>query len=84
MAQKDQRPVKMLDESVSKRKALGFTGSGIICFLCGSTGHVVPHCSTYPNTKPSITACKCGFFHPESICKGKGNNPQQAGRVVRN
>ena len=82
---KDQnKPVKMLDESVAKKKALGFTGSGIICFLCGSTRHVAPHCSAYLNTKPSITPCKCGLFHPEAVCKGRGNNPQQAGRVVRN
>ena len=74
---KDQnKPVKMLDESVAKRKALGFTGSGIICFLCGSTRHVAPHCS--------ITPCKCGLFHSESAFKGRGNNSQQAGRVVRN
>ena len=82
---KDQnKPVKMLDESVAKRKALGFTGSGIICFLCGSTRHVAPHCSAYPNTKPCITPCKCGLFHPEAVYKGRGNNPQQAGRVVMN
>ena len=82
---KDQnKPVKMRDESVPKRKALGFTGSGIICFLCGSTRHVAPHCSAYLNTKPSITPCKCGLFHPEAVFKGRGNNPQRAGRVVRN
>ena len=82
---KDQnKPVKMLDESVAKRKSLGFTGSGIVCFLCGSTLHVAPHCKAYPNTKPTMTPCKCGIFHPEAVCKSRGNNPQQAGRVVRN
>ena len=82
---KDQnKPVKMLDESIAKRKSLGFTGSGIICFLCRSTRHVAPHCKAYPNTKPTVTPCKCGLFHPENVCKGRGNIPQQPGKVVRN
>ena len=82
---KDQnKPVKMLDESIAKRKSLVFTGSGIICFLCRSTWHVAPHCKAYPNTKPTIAPCKCGLFHPENVFKNRGNIPQQPGRVVRN
>ena len=83
------KPFKITDESIAKRKMLGFKGKGIICFLCGSTKHIAPHCTTYLETKPTATPCKCGLFHAESVCKGKrvgfqGNNPPQSGRVVRN
>jgi hypothetical protein len=78
------KPVKMTDESIAKRKILGFNGSGIICFLCRSTRHVAPQCNVYPHTKPTSTPCKCGLLHPEAVCKSRGNSPQQPGRVVRN
>ena len=42
------RPIRMTDESVAKRKILGFNGSGIICFLCKSTRHIAPNCNVYP------------------------------------
>jgi hypothetical protein len=82
------KPFKITDESIAKRKALGFKGKGVICFLCKSTRHIAPYCTFYPDTKPTSTPCKCGLFHPESACKDKrvtqGNNPPQSGRVVRN
>jgi hypothetical protein len=83
------KPFKITDESIAKRKILGFKGKGIICFLCRSTKHIAPHCTIYPETKPTTTPCKCGLFHAESVCKDKrvsfqGNNPLQSGRVVRN
>ena len=82
------KPFKITDESVAKRRTLGFKGKGVICFLCRSTRHIAPHCTVYPDTKPTTTPCKCGLFHPESACKDKratqGNTPPQTGRVVRN
>ena len=60
-------PPKMTNDSIEKRKVLGFKGPGIICFLCGSPKHVAPKCKIYPNAKPTNTPCKCNLYHAEAI-----------------
>ena len=74
----------MLDESIEKRKALGWTGDHFACFMCGSPKHIAPHCKAYPQQRPTSKPHKCGLYHPEEICKIKKGVNQIVVKVVMN
>ena len=64
-----QRPVKMLDESIAKRKALSWVGDHFACFMCGSPKHIAPYCKAYPHQKPTSKPCKCRLYNLRRFAK---------------